>query len=179
MPDSMTEALQQELATQAQMERTEQYVEAAMAVNLDEVTDDTVTVTIKEYRTDPETHRRVATSRKVVLDSFVPMKIFNKMMAGRQKMLRLQKLRQQATDNGGEVNEDDPQFTWIMQSVLNVWNQTEPEMTMERLEDGLNFAFINKLFTIFFGDLMITSRKGSKAASAGNTLIDSVSSQGQ
>lgn len=158
----------QEIATQAQMDRAADYFESALAVNLDEVTSDTVSVMIKEYADDPQhPGRRIPAWRRVELDRFVPMKIFNKMMASRLKAQKQIKLREQALERDGDVNEDDPNVLWMMQNVLNVWNLTEPDMTLERLEEGLNFAKIQKLFALFFGEMMSLNR--SKAVPAVNT----------
>lgn len=155
----------------AQMSRAEQAYEEALAVNLDEVTDESVSVTIREYAVDPETMKRKGTWRKTELDAYVPMKIFNAMMAGREKALRSNKIRARAIDQGGDLNDDDPMVLWMLDCVLRVWKLTEPDMTLDRLQEGLDMKKTQALFYRFFGAAL--SLKKAKAAPAGNTTGDS------
>jgi len=158
----------EETPEEAQIRRAEKFMTDAMAVNLDEVTDEKVRVSIREYSEDPaQPGRRIGTWRQVELDSYVPMQVFNSMMAGRTKMLRMQKLREQMTDQGGEVNEDDPTTRWMTESVLKVWLLTETDMTYDRLDVGLNMAKVQSLFARFFSASL--SLGTSKAAPVGST----------
>jgi hypothetical protein len=157
---------------ETQLSRAEQAYEEAMAVNLDEVTESTVIVAIREYADDPaKPGRRTATVRHVELDAYVPMKIFNAMIAGRERVLKQNKLREQALASSGDVNEDDPNVVWMLDCVCRVWKLTEPDMTVERLAEGLDFKKVQALFYHFFGDALSLGKR--KALPAGNTTVDS------
>jgi hypothetical protein len=41
---------------------------------------------------------------------------------------------------------------WMSTQVLNVWTLTEPDMTMEKLRDGVGFQKIFGLFNLFFAN---------------------------
>src|ERR1700690_3402052 len=126
-------------------EALEQAVDEALAENLDEVVTGEVNVAIVEYADDPSTPgKRKKTVRHVVLDTYVPMKVFNRMVANRDRMIRLGKLRDRAASEGNEsgISDEDPKMTFLCKSVLDVWQLSEPDMTMDRLENGLDFAKI-------------------------------------
>lgn len=138
-------------------------VEESLAVNLDEVSAEPILVAVRELIEYTDEHgqlRRRWQVRHAELETFVPMRIFNRMVATRQKAI---KERERFEKHGGEVGtEEDPMVGWMVRQVLAVWQLTEPDMTYEALMDGLDFQKVNKLFTVFFADLMNKGRKAGQ-----------------
>jgi hypothetical protein len=144
------------------------FFDALEAVNLDEVTIETVRVGVRDYRLVPEVDecgniviengqkklRREFYTRIAEIQNFVPMLVLNQMMATRKKMLRL---RQEYL---GSSQEDgaDPMMDWMLAQVLAVWKVSEPDMTLDRLGFILPFDKASRLFTLFFGHLFLPSR---------------------
>lgn len=131
-------------------EQLEQAQELLDAVNLDEVTIEIIKVKVREYRLvdilddedkpildeqgNPLKGRQPYT-RTARIQNFVPLPIYNKMIAT-QKELR-----------GGNIEEQIPLMTDL---VLEVWQVSEPFMTLQKLNDGIDFPVIGALFKIFF-----------------------------
>lgn len=128
----------------SQAEKAAQWLDEALAVNVGEVTAEPVTVALVEYKqktvtdedgTERTVNRRITTSHEI--DTFVPMRIFNRMIAERET----------AIGKG-----PDALLQWQVNCVLAVWQLTEPDMTRDRLIDGLGFKAIGGLFARFFKD---------------------------
>jgi hypothetical protein len=94
--------------------------------------------------------RRKLSQRTTMIESYVPMKVFHGMMASQGKIKQFQK----ATSGKAEVNAEDQKemLDWMSKQVLAVWKLTEPDMTEERLSEGLDFQKVLGLFQSFFGD---------------------------
>ncbi len=152
--------LEEEARTQ-----TSSFFDSLEAVNLDEVTTSTVRVAFRDSRLVPQLEeegnplveegkpkmRRQFYTRIAEIENYVPMSVFNKMMTTRSRALRLRGAFLASTT---EVDIPDPIITWMSEQVLAVWKQTEEDMTLERLESGLEFRKISRLFTLFFGHLL-------------------------
>jgi hypothetical protein len=153
------------------------------AVNLDEVSPETVTVALREYAEDKHAKAgyRVDIAHKEI-QTFVPMFMFNRMLANQKRVAKLRKQRQvskpeeeEAEDDFDFLAEDEPNFTkltdelfndilresepaivWQAKEVLNVWRLTpgEQDMTLKKLLLGLDLAKIEGLFTRFFGGML-------------------------
>jgi len=136
------------------LEQARTFFNQVDAVNLEEVTTHVLCVAIRELvnqvELDDGIERRVrrARVRRAQIDTFVPMRIFNKMLATRDRVVRE---REAYLQKGGE---EDPMMIWMTNQVLNVWKLSEPDMTYEALVDGLSFDKISKLFAAFFGDVV-------------------------
>lgn len=89
--------------------------------------------------------------RKSLISTYVPMKVFHKMISSQEKLQRLKVLKAQ-----GQVSDTEREETmaWVISQVSEVWRLTEPNMTDEKLEEGLSFQKIFGLFSRFFGDLL-------------------------
>lgn len=140
------------------------FFQEALAVNLDEVVAEPVSVAIVEYADVSEelpngsaVTRRRRTVRTAQIDTYVPMSIFNRMM-------KMQRELRASTVAAGGGPDPERNFAMMTDAVLMVWKLTEPDMTRERLEEGLTFAKIGKLFALFFGEALRLN--GSKAPTA-------------
>lgn len=141
---------------------------AAMAMGLDIDLEETaplpVAVTFNEWVEEPvldehgKTQRRPdgspivhmhRVSRRALIETFVPMDLFLKMMASREAFTKTK-----SVDPAGKAASQEATLAWVGKQVLNVWQLTEPDMTEERLRRGLNFKQVYGLFTRFFGDLL-------------------------
>lgn len=175
------------LPTPEEVALAQQFFEQSAAQNLDEVAPEPVSVTIREYveRTEEDAEGRPVTRRRLVvrsaqIETFVPMRVFNRMMASRRVALaRRATLAAQradvgawaaadAADDGDDDNPaDDPVMQWMQQNVLRVWQLTEPDMTADRLENGLSFQQIQGLFARFFGEMLRQSGSNLSAVERG------------
>lgn len=161
LPDVLPDGV----STRDALATADAFFQEALAVNLDEVVAEPVSVAIVEYADVSEelpngsavTRRRRAV-RTAQIDTYVPMSIFNRMM----KMQR--ELRASMVAAGGGGIDPERNFAMMTDAVLMVWKLTEPDMTRERLEEGLTFAKIGKLFALFFGEALRLN--GSKAPTA-------------
>jgi hypothetical protein len=142
-----------------------QFVESALAVNLDETIQPPIRVRFVEWGEvdeigedgapvlDPETGQPykvlVPRPRIAVINSFVPSFVFNQVMAIQQRAAR---------------DKTAQSFEVLADCVLLVWKLTEPRMTSERLAKGLDFEQISGLFARFFGE---TIRRMNSRARAG------------
>ena len=140
------------------------FFQEALAVNLDEVVAEPVSVAIVEYADVSEEQpngsvstRRRRTVRTALIDTYVPMSIFNRMM-------KMQRELRASTVAAGGGPDPERNFAMMTDAVLMVWKLTEPDMTRELLEEGLTFAKIGKLFALFFGEALRLN--GSKAPTA-------------
>lgn len=147
---------------QTQVEQANQFIAEAMAVNLDEAVAEPVAVTFVEWEQRPLLDaegaprkdadgrplvRRVRMPRQALIETYVPMRIFNKMMAYRTSILKAQAAQ------GGDASEGQAaQLDMMVDMTLAVWQLTEPDMTRERYVEGLDFRKIGALFARFFGD---------------------------
>jgi len=132
------------------------------AVNLDEVAPPPVRVPIVEYVTEPLLDgagqplkgpdgkprvRRRATRRIAVIETFVPLDIYDRMLASRQRVEVLRRAKRDGPD-GDEANRQG--LNWMAEQVLAVWELTEPDMTLDRLRRGLDLSLVPRLFRRFF-----------------------------
>lgn len=166
------QATSPQAAEPTEQDQAAAFLDLTMAVNLDEAVPEPVTVTFIELvdvpRTDPTDGtplldeqgqprmRRVPRPRKAVIETYVPMAIFNRMMSYRS---RIQRLRAQAKDLAdaaaraeAESEASAASLDMMTDMTLIVWQLSEPEMTRERYVNGLTFDKIGKLFSIFFGE---------------------------
>lgn len=133
----------------------------AATVNLDEVTIGEIAVAFVEWvevkatGNDGQTVTRIKPQvRHAHISDYVPMYLLNKMVASQKKAQRARD-RFQA---GDEEFTQDPMMAWVSEQVLAVWKLSEPDMTQERFNRGLNFQQINGLFTRFFGEQLRLSK---------------------
>jgi hypothetical protein len=132
----------------------------AMAVNLDEVVQGTVTFNFCDYIPDPDDpDARIEKWRKVTLSKRVPMSVFNAVIASRKKVFAARKTN--------DENSDAISLEFMCDAVLRVFRLKEPKMTMERMVDGLDNEVIQALFARFFERTLSLGMK--KATSGGNT----------
>ena len=97
--------------------------------------------------------KRKAIKRVSEIETYVPVKILNRMMASQEKIKKLQALRSQdPTQLDGQTQKD--MVDWMSSQVLSVWQLTEPAMTLEKLQEGLDFKKTLGLFNLFFGNLL-------------------------
>jgi hypothetical protein len=121
--------------------------------NFSEILPEPVEVDIVEYEeTEVGTRpngkpiiRRDPVARTTYINTYVPMRIFHKMIASQEKIKRAQ-----AMMNGEEKN-SDAMISWMTEQVLAVWQLTEPDMDLDTLLEGLTFPKILGLFSVFFG----------------------------
>lgn len=106
--------------------------------------------------------------RTAVISTFVPMSVFNSMLLSRQRAMRearKQKIEILKQSDGSpdmrEMLQEEAKETeqtimskWLLEQVLTVWKRTEPDMTLDRLENGLTFKQVMGLFNRFFEDLI-------------------------
>ena len=94
--------------------------------------------------------RRRPTARIAEIGTYVPMLVLNKMMKSQTKIKQLQDLRA----NSGDTDVQTETMQWMAEQVCEVWKLSEPEMTPQKLMEGLDFKKILGLFNIFFGNLL-------------------------
>lgn len=94
--------------------------------------------------------RRKPVSRVAEIGTYVPMLILNKMMKSQAQIRKLQAMREQSGDT--EVQAETMQ--WMAEQVCAVWQLSEPDMTVQKLMEGLDFKKILGLFNLFFGNLL-------------------------
>jgi hypothetical protein len=154
--------------TQQQQQATT-FLESVESVNLEEVTTGVVRVFIEDTRLvplsatdnpldeDPDRpgYKRVPHPRIAEIRNYVPMRVFNRMLATRAKVMKERKAYQTALAQGDEDDATaDPIVEWMLDQVLAVWKLSEPSMTKDRLLDGLEFEKVSALFSRFFGKLL-------------------------
>jgi hypothetical protein len=122
----------------------------------DDVLPEDIRVSIVEF-IDEETEvdgrvikRRRPSRRTASISTYVPMKVFHRMMASQEKVRRFQMMKKQ----GDQIDPAGQQvmLEWMTAQVAAVWQLTEPDMTEEKISEGLSFQKIMGLFGLFFGD---------------------------
>ncbi len=98
--------------------------------------------------------------RRASISTYVPMRIFHAMLAGRSSVLRL---KQEETNN---PEHQAKMMEWMTETCLAVWQRTEPKMTQDRFENCLQMPQILELFQRFFGGLMARMNEQSRFALA-------------
>lgn len=101
--------------------------------------------------------RRKPIIRVAEINTYVPLIILNKMMASQEKLKKLQALRAKQGDSDSELQQETMQ--WMTEQVTEVWKLTEPDMTVQKLAEGLDFKKILGLFNRFFGSLLVGLNK--------------------
>ena len=162
-------------------------------VNADEVVINTIPVNFVEYEEETQQvgSRTIVTrtpiQRTALISDYVPSSLYETFMAMYDDFLEIQEARKQVQPEGQDIPLDakEQQVALLRylkgeellkfqdlqyQLVLAVWQNTEPDMDLERLKRGLEEDQLTKLFTHFFSRL---SRQKKKPASrAGNTLSE-------
>lgn len=124
---------------------------------LNEVAPLPVDVQVREYveagATLPD--GSTATRRTVVeathtIESYVPARIFNRMVATQKKAYQARQKWLDTVEPDERDASDDPALIWQQQQIWNVWKLTEPDMTLERLQEGLDIVQVQGLFARFF-----------------------------
>lgn len=137
---------------QPQAEATqEQAIEVQLSNNLTLLMPPKVEVDFMEWdqsKDEQGEEMLVPRLRRASISSYVPMKIFHEMLAGRAQILKLKSMDGSNTENTAEM------MGWMVDVVLAVWQRTEPKMTRERFENGLQMDQVLELFNRFFGALM-------------------------
>lgn len=127
--------------------------ETPLESNLRQLLPERIEVNLVEYVEDhdPEVVRAgfVPQIRTARISTFVPMKIFHRMLAGRERVMRLK----QAAEGGesAAIEHSAEYMDWVVEMVLDVWKLSEPWMTREALENGLDLDQVMELFERFFG----------------------------
>lgn len=141
---------QQQLSPDA-VAQAQQFLDNALAVNLDEVIAEPIQVAFREWDSVEIDDGKGGTLsvrrprvRHVELESFVPMSVFNNMLA----------LRDEMTRNPDRSSQD--QLGMMLQAIWPCWQLSEPDMTLERLAEGLSFRQVTGLFGRFFKDELQT-----------------------
>lgn len=141
------------LRDEAAQAQAEQALEMVQAVNLDEVDIEDIEVAFVEYEevTDKGGRKRhKAHKRTAYISTYVPMRLLNKMLASQRKAQTLKK----RVDAGQLEVDEDPMMVWISRQVFEVWKLSEPDMTYERFEKGLDLEKVMGLFGRFFGSTL-------------------------
>src|SRR5205823_3523359 len=120
-----------------------------------EVVTDEVVVPFREWEIIEKDgrKRRRASIRQAHIMKFVSMKNFNRMIKAQQDM------RAKGTPPTGPET-----MRWMTEQVLAVWKESEEDMTLEKLEEGVEGPWIMKLFYDFFG-VMLSAVPSIRAAS--------------
>jgi hypothetical protein len=108
----------------------------------------------------PIMRRRIEKSVRRI-ETYVPMSVFHKMMASQEKIRRFQAM------NKGDKVQADPEsqkamLDWMVGQCLEVWKLTEPDMTAEKLAEGIGFQNVMRLFACFFGDQLKSLRVAAR-----------------
>jgi hypothetical protein len=95
--------------------------------------------------------RRKLERRIAHIETYVPMSVFHKMMASQERIRKFQAMKK--GENGQMDPENQKQMLgWMVDQILEVWKLTEPDMSAEKLIEGLGFQNTMRLFGLFFGD---------------------------
>lgn len=135
------------------------------STTFDEVLPEPITVTWIEFidgekqLSDGRTVKiRKPVQRTSEINTYVPVRILNKMMSSQEKIKRIQAARAKGPENI-DMQTQQEMVNWMEEQVLNVWQLSEPDMTIEMLHDGLDFKKTFGLFNFFFGNLLGASNK--------------------
>lgn len=130
------------------------------ATSFDEVLPEPIKIVWAEYVSYQERLEdgREVTKRRLVrreseINTYVPVKILNRMMASQERIKKLQGLRNKGADQIDGQSQQE-MIDWMAQQVLNVWQLTEPDMSLERLQEAFDFKRLFGLFNLFFGSLL-------------------------
>lgn len=136
------------------LKQAQDWLDDATLVNLEEIAPEPVRVRIAHYveeeRADEDgvtRKHRTLKSRVATIEKYVPMVVYNRMLRTMGKMQR-----DKETGNAEWL-------AFVSEQVLSVWKLSEPDMTAEELAEGLDLKKQQKLFDVFFGDLL---REGQK-----------------
>lgn len=141
-----------------QMLAAQEFLQAS--TTFDEVLPEPIKIVWGEYVDYRETLEdgREVTRRRLVrrvseINTYVPVKILNRMMASQERIKKIQALRTKSPDQVDGQSQQE-MIDWMSQQVLNVWQLTEPDMTIEKLQEAFDFKKIFGLFNLFFGSLL-------------------------
>lgn len=139
-------------------EQTDALAMLGADANFDEVLPEPIDVEIIEFE-DYETtqgnrkmRRRRPVKRIASINTYVPMKIFHRMLASQEKVRRFQQLMQQSKNGQAPADAQGEMIQWLINQVLSVWQLSEPDMTADALEEGLSMTKILFLFNLFFAE---------------------------
>lgn len=165
------------------LEQARELLDGFAAVNLDEVSPETVTVAFREFVEDK--HAPAGYCVDIVhkeIETFVPMFLFNRMIANQKRVAKLRKqAREKPVDEDTDETFDlfaeeeadftkltdqmfndilrgsEPAMVWQAKEVLAVWRLTpgEENMSLKRLLLGLDLAKLEGLFMRFFGEKLL------------------------
>jgi hypothetical protein len=116
--------------------------EQSTEVDLANVDFPVLTVSFMEWEeiTDSEGRKRVKRRQRMAeIDSYTPMQMLHRMLAERAKVMAGESARDPAAN-----------LALMTSAVLWVWAQSEPDMTLDRLQRGLTLKQIQALFFRFF-----------------------------
>lgn len=154
-------------------ERAKNFLDSLSTVNLDEVVTEVIDVALRDIKFVPavdeageavrdeqgkQKMQMVRYTRTAHIENYVPMKVFNRMLASRARVTKAREQYLTRVGNESVRDEQDPMLTWMLEQVHAVWIQSEPDMTLERLAEGLTFEKVSRLFSRFFGHLLQTNR---------------------
>lgn len=132
-----------------------------METQFDDVLPEPIEVTLVDYMEQEveeggvKRTRRRPILRKALINTYVPMKVLHKMMASQDKLRQMQSLQKEAKGGAGlSQGNQQMMMEWMTSQVLAVWQLTEPDMTADKLSEGLSFQKVFGLFRVFFGDLL-------------------------
>lgn len=149
-PDDLGEGAQG--TDEPQQAPAPEQVEVQLTSNLLLVMPPRVEVDIVEWMEDhdPEVVRAglVPSVRRASISTYVPMRVFHKMLLGRAKLTQFAAIQSGDLESAGDAIE------WMVDMVLEVWKLSEPHMSREGLLNGLQLEQILELFQRFFGDSM-------------------------
>ena len=135
------------------------FLEDWQSTNFEDVLPLPVKVSLMEYKevvveeVGEKVVRRKPHIRVAEINTYVPMSIFHGMLAGQERIRRLQALQQSVQDgNKDAISSQQELLEWLSEQVLAVWQLTEPDMTLKRLTDGIDFKRMLGLFGCFFGN---------------------------
>ena len=145
------------MTEQSTFSQAKELLDTITAVNLDEVVTDEIIVPFREWVTVEENghRRRKSEIRQARIMKFVSMKNFHRMIKAQQDMRA----------KGGQPTGPET-MRWMTEQVLHVWKESEEDMTLEKLEEGVEGPVIIRLFFDFFG-AMLSAVPSIKAASGG------------
>jgi hypothetical protein len=107
-----------------------------------------------------EVRKRKPLKRVSEINTLVPVRVLHKMMASQEKIKRIQTMRLKNADQiDGQMQQE--MIDWMSNQVLNVWQLTEPDMTLELLQEGVGFQKIFSLFNLFFANQLAGLNKQS------------------
>lgn len=136
-----------------QMLAAQEFLQAS--TTFDEVLPEPIKIVWGEYVDYRETLEdgREVTRRRLVrrvseINTYVPVKILNRMMASQERIKKIQALRTKSPDQVDGQSQQE-MIDWMSQQVLNVWQLTEPDMTIEKLQEAFDFKKIFGLFNLF------------------------------